>query len=79
MPIEPASTQQTRRQLKVAQALPLPHGPTASRLRSDQEQAADREPVKQTDLRVILAWALVVIPIIWGFLQTLRYSLLLFQ
>lgn len=78
MPIDPTRTQQTHRQVKIAQALPLPHWPAASKPPSDQE-CTDRPPVKQTDLRVLLAWVLVVIPIVWGLLQTLRNSLLLFQ
>jgi len=79
MSVNTTSTQRSHNQVKIAEALPLPQWPVGSGLSPDQEHAAHQPSVKQTDLWVLLAWALVVIPIIWGFLQTLRYSLLLFQ
>ena len=77
MPIEPTPRRRIRGQVNPAQAMPL--GQAASEPPSNQKQATGQEPMKQTDLVVLLAWALVVLPIIWGFLQTVRYSLLLFQ
>jgi hypothetical protein len=49
----------------------------ATRRFAEDVSAAQSE--QQINLHVLLVWSLVGLPLAWGFLQTLRYALLLFR